>query len=61
MLRQAPCQVPDGVRVAGLTPQAVAELLRRLVAAEVPVYEVRREAQSLEEVFMDLTGSQEAL
>ena len=54
-------QVPDGVRVAGLTPQAVAELLRRLVAAEVPVYEVRREAQSLEEVFMDLTGSQEAL
>lgn len=54
-------QVPDGVWVAGLTPQAVAELLRRLVAAEVPVYEVRREAQSLEEVFMDLTGSQEAL
>ncbi|WP_194785328.1 ABC transporter ATP-binding protein [Actinomyces haliotis] len=52
----APERTPDGLRLPGLTPDAVAELCRRLVAAGVPVHELRREAQSLEDVFMDLTG-----
>ena len=47
---------PDGLQVEGLAPQRVAEMVRRLVLAGAPVYEVRRQAQSLEDVFMDLTG-----
>ncbi|MCI7456310.1 ABC transporter ATP-binding protein [Actinomyces urogenitalis] len=47
---------PDGLQVEGLAPQRVAEMVRRLVSAGAPVYEVRRQAQSLEDVFMDLTG-----
>lgn len=49
-------RTPQGVRVSGLGPQEAAELNRRLVAAGVEVHELRREAQSLEDVFMDLTG-----
>nr|WP_247595290.1 ABC transporter ATP-binding protein [Actinomyces procaprae] len=50
-----------GVRIPGLSPGAAAELVRRLVAADVPVHELRREARSLEDVFMDLTGGAGAL
>ena len=45
-----------GVRVPALSPAGAAELVRRLVSAGVVVHEVRREPQSLEDVFMDLTG-----
>ena len=45
-----------GVRVPALSPDGAAELVRRLVSAGVVVHEVRRESQSLEDVFMDLTG-----
>ena len=45
-----------GVRVPALSPDGAAELVRRLVSAGVVVHEVRREPQSLEDVFMDLTG-----
>ena len=45
-----------GVRVPALSPAGAAELVRRLVSAGVAVHEVRREPQSLEDVFMDLTG-----
>lgn len=51
-----PALTNEGLRLPGLAPDAVAELVRRLVAAGVPVHEVRRESQSLEDVFMDLTG-----
>ncbi|WP_167202683.1 ABC transporter ATP-binding protein [Actinomyces respiraculi] len=46
----------DGLVVPGLPADGAAELVRRLVAAGVAVHEVRREPQSLEDVFMSLTG-----
>lgn len=49
------------VRVPGLSEKATALMVSRLVAAWIDVYEVRREAQSLEKVFMDLTGGSETL
>ena len=51
-----PTLTPQGVRIPGMSKEAVAELISRLVAAGVELHEVRREAQSLEDVFMDLTG-----
>ena len=51
-----PALVPQGVRIPGMSKEAVAELINRLVTAGVELHEVRREAQSLEDVFMDLTG-----
>jgi len=39
-----------------MSKEAVAELISRLVTAGVELHEVRRETQSLEDVFMDLTG-----
>lgn len=47
---------PAGLRFSGVDRDEGAELIRRLAVAGVPVYEVRRLQQSLEEVFMDLTG-----
>lgn len=46
----------NGVRVSGVDKKGTAALLKRLVSADVPIYEVRRVQQSLEDVFMDLTG-----
>ena len=51
-----PILVPQGVRIPGMSKGAVAELINRLAAAGVEMHEVRREAQSLEDIFMDLTG-----
>mgnify|MGYP001688416315 FL=1 len=51
-----PVLVPQGVRIPGMSKGAVAELINRLAAAGVEMHEVRREAQSLEDIFMDLTG-----
>ena len=51
-----PALVPQGVRIPGMSKGAVAELINRLAAAGVEMHEVRREAQSLEDIFMDLTG-----
>ncbi|GAA1562129.1 ABC transporter ATP-binding protein [Brevibacterium picturae] len=47
---------PDGLRVSGLDPDQTADLVYRLAAARVPIHQVRRVQQSLEDVFMDLTG-----
>ena len=52
----SPTLTPQGVHIPGMSKEAVAELISRLVAAGVELHEVRREAQSLEDVFMDLTG-----
>lgn len=49
-------RVPDGLQIAGLSADAAAELARRLVAAGVPIHELRRQTQNLEDVFRDLTG-----
>ena len=46
----------DRVRVPGLDHAATAHLVDRLVHERIPVHGVRREEQSLEDVFMDLTG-----
>lgn len=43
------------VRVSGLDNQATARVVARLAHAGVGIYGVRREEQSLEDVFMDLT------
>ncbi|MBF0697900.1 ABC transporter ATP-binding protein [Actinomyces bowdenii] len=51
-----PRLTPEGVLLPGLSNDAVAELIGRLAAAGVALHEVRRQAQSLEDVFMDLTG-----
>ncbi|TFH51659.1 ABC transporter ATP-binding protein [Actinomyces viscosus] len=51
-----PVLTAQGVRIPGLSKESVAELISRLAAAGVELHEVRREAQSLEDVFMDLTG-----
>ncbi|WP_136313710.1 ABC transporter ATP-binding protein [Actinomyces procaprae] len=60
-LAPAGAETGAGVRISGLPPDGAAELVRRLVAADVPVHELRREARSLEDVFMDLTGGAGAL
>ena len=52
----SPTLTSQGVRIPGMSKEAVAELINRLVSAGVELHEVRREAQSLEDVFMDLTG-----
>ena len=51
-----PTLTPQGARIPGMSKEAVAELISRLVTAGVELHEVRRETQSLEDVFMDLTG-----
>lgn len=48
------------VRVPGLDERATAQVIAEL-ATRVDLYEVRREAQSLEKVFMNLTGGSGAL
>lgn len=45
-----------GLRLSGVDRDQGAGIVRRLAVAGVPVYEVRRLQQSLEDVFMDLTG-----
>lgn len=49
-------KTPGGVRVSGINKSQTAELIHRLAVANVPIYEVCRVQQSLEDVFMDLTG-----
>ncbi|MDR7381421.1 ABC transporter ATP-binding protein [Promicromonospora iranensis] len=48
--------VLEGLRLSGITKEQTAEVVRRLAVAGVPIHEVRRVRQSLEDVFMDLTG-----
>ncbi|MFD6951836.1 ABC transporter ATP-binding protein [Nocardiopsis sp. TSRI0078] len=49
-------RVERGVRLSGFGDEDTAALVRRLVGGDVPIHGVRRVQQSLEEVFMDLTG-----
>lgn len=49
-------KTPDGVRISGINKSQTAEMIHRLAIANVPIHEVRRVQQSLEDVFMDLTG-----
>lgn len=48
--------IPEGVRISGVDKDQTAQIVHRLAVAGVPIYEVRRVQQSLEDVFMDLTG-----
>ncbi|MGO1973586.1 MAG: ABC transporter ATP-binding protein [Propionibacteriaceae bacterium] len=48
--------IPEGLRISGIDKDQTAETVRRLALADIPIHEVRRAAQSLEDVFMDLTG-----
>lgn len=48
--------IPEGIRVSGLDKEQTAEVIHRLALAGVRMHEVRRVQQSLEDVFMDLTG-----
>lgn len=47
---------PEGIRISGIDKDETAKVVHRLAVAGVPVHEVRRVSQSLEDVFMDLTG-----
>jgi ABC-2 type transport system ATP-binding protein len=46
----------DSVRLSGLDEQETARAVATLVGAGIGIYGVRRDEQSLEDVFMDLTG-----
>lgn len=58
LLTREPGSSLDGgsVRLSGLDDRATARVVATLVGAGVGVYGVRRDEQSLEDVFMDLTG-----
>lgn len=47
---------PLGLTVPGCREDDVARVIAELVQADIPIHEVRRAAQSLEDVFMDLTA-----
>ncbi|WP_425518080.1 ABC transporter ATP-binding protein [Polymorphospora rubra] len=48
--------IPRGIRISGIDKHQTAQVVHRLAVAGVPIHEVRRVQQSLEDVFMDLTG-----
>ncbi|MEU5156447.1 ABC transporter ATP-binding protein [Glycomyces sp. NPDC021274] len=48
--------IPEGITVSGLDKDKTAALVKYLAEADVPIHQVRRVQQSLEDVFMDLTG-----
>lgn len=52
---------PGGIRLEGIDEAGVARLVVALVGAGIPIHEVRRAPQSLEDVFMDLTKHEGAL
>ncbi len=52
----AAAPTPEGIRISGIDKDQTAEVVHRLAIAGVPIHEVRRVQQSLEDVFMDLTG-----
>lgn len=49
-------RIPEGIRMSGIDKDQAAKIVYQLAVAGVPIYEVRRVAQSLEDVFMGLTG-----
>ncbi len=49
-------RVKNGLRIEGISRDQAAALIVQLVQASVPIYEVRRAPQSLEDVFMSITG-----
>jgi lantibiotic transport system ATP-binding protein len=51
-----PIPIPEGIRISGIDKDQTAQIVHRLAVAGVPIHEVRRVQQSLEDVFMDLTG-----
>jgi len=48
--------IPEGIRISGVDKDQAAGIVHTLAIAGVPIYEVRRVQQRLEDVFMDLTG-----
>ena len=55
-LEPAATAAPEGIRVSGLDKDQTAGLVHRMALAGLPVHQVRRVQQSLEDVFIDLTG-----
>lgn len=47
---------PDGLRISGADKDEAAKLIHTLSTAGVPIYQAYRVQQSLEDVFIDLTG-----
>ena len=54
--RLNPTTVADGLLLQGLDQPTVAATIAHLCAAQVPIWEVRRQQRSLEDVFIGLTG-----
>lgn len=48
--------VRGGIRLSGIDKDQTAGLVHRMATAGLPIHEVRRVQQSLEDVFIDLTG-----
>lgn len=55
-LEPAAVAVPEGIRLSGIDKDQTARLVHRMAMAGLPIHEVRRVQQSLEDVFIDLTG-----
>ncbi|MFD2795267.1 ABC transporter ATP-binding protein [Promicromonospora vindobonensis] len=55
-LEPAAVAVPEGIRLSGIDKDQTAGLVHRMAMAGLPIHEVRRVQQSLEDVFIDLTG-----
>lgn len=51
-----PVRSADGIKIAGMTDEQVAEICAHLVSNGVPLHQVVRQRRSLEEVFIGLTG-----
>ncbi|MDO5498266.1 MAG: ATP-binding cassette domain-containing protein [Propionibacteriaceae bacterium] len=54
--RAHPARTPDGITITRPDPNGTALAVAHLVRHDVAIHEVRRRQQSLEEVFIDLTG-----
>ena len=55
-LEPAAVAVPGGIRLSGIDKEQTAGLVHRMAMAGLPIHEVRRVQQRLEDVFIDLTG-----
>lgn len=51
-------QTKNGFKVENFDKEQASILIAKLVQASIPIYEVRRAPQSLEDVFMSITGGE---
>lgn len=54
-------QTNTGIKIENIDKEQTASLIEHLIQASVPIYEVRRAPQSLEDIFMSITGNEGVL